>query len=267
MGIFSKKTTTNTASTNNYNDNRTSTVNDAGGGIVGSRNQWDQSVSMMDGSDNSTNYSDSSTTNSSSWADNSLTDASVRSSSTSSRTDNSLTDASVRSSSTSWSDSSTSNNSSSTVNNVQALDGGAIAAMGASAAAQSETARAITLAGLAAGQDANRQAVGLAVQAQTDAAGYNAAALDRSFGLAQSSLAQVAKSSADAIGMQRESFGQLLDVSSRLVDQANEQAAAAASTSAAAYSTAADSSTGNRTVILAGLAVVGLAAAFAFMRR
>lgn len=61
------------------------------------------------------------------------------------------------------------------------------------------------------------------------------------------------------------SFADVLDLTKAVVSQAGAQASTAASTAAAAYQSAADTSSGNKTLIyaaLAAVAVVGLAVAF-----
>ena len=56
----SKSSSTPTSNATNYSDSRS--VADAGGGILGNANQWDQSVNLLDAADNSQRY-DGSTTN------------------------------------------------------------------------------------------------------------------------------------------------------------------------------------------------------------
>jgi hypothetical protein len=75
MGSKSSSSTSSNT-TNNFFDQRQ--VNDAGGGIAGSGNQWDQSVSMMDSGNQTWTDSSSQTwtdnsNNSQNWTDNSVT--------------------------------------------------------------------------------------------------------------------------------------------------------------------------------------------------
>lgn len=75
-GISNDKTnTSNTSTVSNYSDSRS--VVDAGGGLVGNGNWWDQSISVSDSRDLSTNLnvadsSNRSTNNIVSWADSSV---------------------------------------------------------------------------------------------------------------------------------------------------------------------------------------------------
>lgn len=126
--------------------------------------------------------------------------------------------------------------------------------------AQADTARAIALGGSTMGTDALE--LGFAAQARAvDSATHTS---NSAFDLARSSQANAFESSGEALGFARETFGDVLGLARTVVGQAGTQADTAASTAAAAYSSATDSSSGNKTLIYAGVAAVaaiGLAAA------
>jgi hypothetical protein len=183
MGFINKSSSTTTNVEHKYYDQRS--VADAGGGILGDFNRWDQSTHLTDARDQS--------------------DRSIR------------IDAST--------------------------DGGAFDVV----------------------KDASKAAFDLAQRAQSDAASFNANAAGRSFDLASSSAAQAYRSNADALGFARGSFGDVLDLAKSVVGQAGVQAKDAAATATGAYQAAADTATGNKTLIYAALGAVALVGvAFAF---
>jgi hypothetical protein len=183
MGFINKSSSTTTNVEHKYYDQRS--VVDAGGGIVGIGNRWDQSTHLTDARDQS--------------------DRSIR------------IDAST--------------------------DGGAFDVV----------------------KHVADDTFDLAQRAQSDAASFNAAAANRSFDLASSSSAQAYKSNADALGFARGSFGDVLDLAKSVVGQAGTQAKDAAATVTSAYQAAADTATGNKTLIyvaIGAVALVGVAFAF-----
>lgn len=220
MGSRSKS---NTATTSSFYDNRS--VVDAGGGIVGTGNSWDQSTTLIDGRQTYTDASDRSQTYTDSR------DLSQR-----------FTDLSDRSVSIS-------------------TDGGAFGVVESIGLAQADLAREIA----AGGAGTSSAAVQLARESQQAAAGFNERAAGRSFDLAESSQARAFDASGEALGFARETFADVLGLARNVVGQAGSQAEAAASTAAGAYSSAADTASGNKTLIyaaLAAVAAVGLAVAF-----
>lgn len=109
--------------------------------------------------------------------------------------------------------------------------------------AQTEAARAIAQASASAGN----RALDFATQAQQDAASFNSSALDRTFDLATTS-------SGEALGLARDAIA-----------AARSSSSDSLATMQTAYQAAADTSSGNKTLIyaaLAAVAVIGLAVAF-----
>lgn len=237
-----KSNNTQTSSTQNYYDNRS--VVDAGGGIVGNGNFVDSS---------------------SAYSYSSFTDASDRSSRTSIDASQSFTD---------WSDRSTSlETSDSRDQSVKiSTDGGAFDVIRSVAdglnkigLAQTDAARAI------AGQidSVGGGAVDLALKAQQSAASFNENAANKAFDLARSSSTQAFSSSSEALGFAKETFGDVVGLARTVIDQAGDQAKSVASTANAAYASASDTSSGNKTLLYAGVAavaLVGIVAAFGAFR-
>jgi hypothetical protein len=144
-------------------------------------------------------------------------------------------------------------------NTVTVTDGGAFDIVGrladgmnANSLAQTQAATAIasSAGGLGTG------AMAFASQAQEDASSFNLDALERTFDLASASAANARGSSSDALGFARETFGKALGAVTASGDAV-----------AGAYANATDSATGNRTLILVGIGVIGLAATFFFLKR
>lgn len=254
------KSSSKNQTTSNFYDNRQ--VNDAGGGVIGSGNRLDNSINLTDRSvtstttrnstDNSINLLDRSTSNTSTrtstTTDNSLryNDSSDRSVRTT--TDNSLryNDSSDRSQRTSYTDNSRTS--------YTVTDSGAV-----------QAAQAIAIKGLDAGTKGQAEAVKFATKAQNDAASFNAAAVSRVFDLAGASQAAVAKSNSEALGFARDTLNEVTDYAREVSRMAKDQAQAFGSGLAGAYQSAADTNTGNKTLIyaaLAAVAVVGVAMAF-----
>jgi hypothetical protein len=220
----SKKSSTATNTTSQYTDNRS--VVDAGGGIVGQGNAWDQSQTwyqLTDASDrSSTNWTDSSQTT---WTDNSQTNWTQN-------TDNS------NRSTTNW------------TQNTQVVDAG-----------QTDMARQVALAAINAAKDSSSTATNAAVAAQSNAISSNEKAVKGVLDLAQSNSNAAFKSSSDALGWAGERFDQLTGLTGDLLKAGQKQADAAATNVAAAYDNAASQSNGNKTLTIAALAAVGLVAA------
>ena len=220
----SKKSSTSTNTTSQYTDNRS--VVDAGGGIVGEGNTWDQSqtwLQMTDASNRSTNNWNQQTT--SNWTDNSQTTWTQN-------TDNS------NRSTNNW------------TQNTTVVDAG-----------QTEMARQIALAAINAAKEGSSGATSAAIKAQENAISSNEKAIRGALDLATSSSNAAFKSSADAMGWAGERFDQLTGLTGDLLKASQKQADAAASNVAAAYDNAASQSNGNKTLTIAALAAVGLVAA------
>lgn len=115
--------------------------------------------------------------------------------------------------------------------------------------------------------EAMQTAAAAAAQAQASATQAIAEGNARALDFAGSSAAAAFQSSNSAIGFASESFDTLTDVTRSLVKSAQQQADNAAGTAAAAYLSAADQATGNRTLILVAMAVVGLGVVVMFMRK
>ena len=288
-GLFggrSSATATNTSS--QQYDNRS--VVDAGGGIAGSGNNWDQSSAYSYAqftADNSQRFTD----NSDRSQRTSFTDSSDRSQRTS-FTDNSdrsqrtsFTDSSDRSQRTSFTDSSDrrvdasqsfadwSNRSTTTKtsndNRVSiSTDGGAFdlvrhVADGITTIGRDQIGYARDLASRA--DTMGKSATDFAIRSQEAAVGFADQAAGRAFDLARSSAAQAFASSGDALGFTRDTFASVIDLASKAVDQAGRQAGEAASTAGAAYSAATNTASGNKTLIymaIGAVALVGAVAAF-----
>jgi LPXTG-motif cell wall-anchored protein len=298
VGLFSSKSSQTTTNDQRqfYTDARS--VADAGGGILGDGNVFDQSQTYLssttnniDAADRSTHYTDASDRSTSSV----FSDFSNRSTTTIDAADRSThyTDASDRSTSSVFSDFSnrsittidaadrsthytdTSNRS---ITNIDAADrstnistdGGAFAIVQSVADGVADTSRLQVdltrrMAELNAGT--GNMAFEFAQRAQESAAGFNTAALRGSFDLAAQAAANGRGSIDAALGFARETWASALQLADKVTDQAGQQADQAATVAAGAYQSAADTSSGNRTLVLAGLAVVGLAAGFFFFRK
>lgn len=235
MGGRSSETKTNTQS--NYNDNRQ--VFDAGGGIAGSGNWWDQSTTWTSNTaDNRTNTNSGNTTWQQSTADN--------------RTNS-------NSGNTTWN--SDSSNRSTTTNNV--TDGGAIAAMQEIAGGQATLAERIARISA----DSSSSSTAAAIKAQEGAMSTVKASTDRAFDFASSSNAQAFKSNSDALGLVSEKFSDIARLTSTLLTSAQKQSDSAAGSVAAAYSSAASQANGNKTLTIAALAAVGLVAGLVVLKK
>lgn len=97
--------------------------------------------------------------------------------------------------------------------------------------------------------ETSRAALAFAAGTQEGVSGFNLAALERTFNMAGLAAANSQKSSGELLGFAREAVG------------------GATAAVGEAYKTATDTGSGNRTLILAGLAVVGVAAAVFLFKR
>lgn len=113
-------------------------------------------------------------------------------------------------------------------------------------------------------------AMDFARQAQQSAAGFNELAASKAFDLARSSSTQAFESSGAALGFTRDTFSDVVSLAKDVIGQAGDQAKTVATTAGAAYASASDTSSGNKTLLYAGIAavaLVGVVAAFGFMKR
>ena len=110
-------------------------------------------------------------------------------------------------------------------------------------------------------------ATDFAIKAQEQAVGFAEGAAGRAFDLARSSAAQAFASSGDALGFTRDTFAKGVDLARESVQQAGTQATTAAATAGGAYQSAADTSSGNKSLIYVGLAVVGLVGVALLLKR
>lgn len=232
MGLFSlfssKKNTTNTTeTTNNYADNRQ--VFDLGGGVLGDGNSQDNSSNWA--------YDGSQT-----WADNS------------DRSNN-------------WSNAVGRDDRSNRSTNYSVVDGGAFTAMERLGLAQTDAAKAIGLRAYDSNDRQNANSLTFATKAQEGALSTVGDATARALALAEKNSSQAFDSSAKALGMQLQGWGQLAGLAGDVVQAATKQTAQASEQARAAFTTAADQTTGNRTLILAGLAAVAVVAFVAFGKR
>ena len=146
-------------------------------------------------------------------------------------------------------------------------DGGAISAMAIASAAQTEAAQAIASASLSTARDVSARAIASAEAANTAATNSNAAGMRAALGFAESTAQQTFKSNREALGMGYQNLDRLAGLSGSIVQAAQRQADNATSAAKTAFSTAQDGANGNRALILAGLAVVGVVAAVALFNR
>lgn len=245
-GLFGGRSSSSSSSTQNQNYDQRQ-VNDAsGGGIIGSRNAVSSYQYDLVNNDSS-RYS---------------LDASSRS--------NTSIDASQ--SFTDWSDRSINDNSDRrvSIDNRVTTDGGAfdIVRNVADGLGQFGMAQVGLARDLASRADAvSGGAVDFAVKAQEQAASFADDQAGRAFDLARSSAAQAFASNADALGFVRETFADAVGLARGAMQQAQQSASTAADTAGAAYAAASSSATGNKTLIVAGMAVVGLAAVALIFRK
>jgi len=151
------------------------------------------------------------------------------------------------SSSRSYQDSGNTSWSSDSHNTWTNTDGGAIAGMRDVALSQQKVS--VDLAKIA--QGGADKVVQAAIDSQQNAMSFGSSAMDRAYtfanGAATTAANTVAKSSGEVLGMAKE-----------LMQGAREQAASAAGTVQAAYSNAASQANGNKTLVIAALAAVGV---------
>lgn len=265
MGSRSNNSTASNAS--NSVDNRQ--VNDAGGGIAGSGNFWDQSTDWTQQTTwtQTTNNADNRTTSNSGntawdWAQ-TTNNSDSRSTSNSGNTSWTQSD----SGNTTWTQDTNTSNSGNTTWNWSTTDGGAIKGMSDVALAQNDlTAKLAKIAADNANAAASA-ATGAAIKAQEGALSTASAALTQAMNFASGTNAQAYKSNADAIGLVYDGFNKLASMTGNLVTGAQKQADSAASTVQAAYSSAASQANGNKTLTLAALAVVGVIGAVLLIKK
>jgi hypothetical protein len=269
----SRKSSSNASSTNTSNDNRQ--VYDAGGGIAGNGNAWDQSTNWT----NQTSITDARSTSNSGntawdWAqttnntDNRSTSNSGNTSWTQSDSNNTTwtqDTTTSNSGNTTWT--SDSSNRSNTTWNWTTTDGGAIKGMTDIGLAQADLAGKVAQIASTNATKAADTAATAAIRAQENALSTAGDALSRAFAFAQNQGTQAAKSNADALGMVYEGFDKLASMTGHLVTGAQKQADSAAATVQAAYSSAASQANGNKTLTLAAMAVVGVIGAALLLRK
>lgn len=225
----SKKSSTSTNTTNEFFDNRS--VNDAGGGVAGSGNVWDQSVNAID---NRSNTNSGNTT----WTQNTKnTDSSTRSY--------------ENSGNTTW----------------NSTDGGAFALVTDVSKAQTEAARAIAMQSISAAQASSQTAAAAALKAQENAIASTNAVSGKAFDFASATSQQAFKSSAEALGFAGEKFDTLAGLASDVMKTASKNADSAAAGVKEAYSSAASQANGNKTLTIAAIAAVGLVAVVLMMKK
>lgn len=214
----SKKNSTSTSTSSQYYDNRS--VVDAGGGIVGNGNTWDQGTYLT---------SQTSTTDNSIKVDDSR-DQSIRMEDS--------RDQSVRIS----------------------VDGGAISAIERMGLAQTEAAKDIAIKAATTGLGA----MDFAKQTQEDAASFNKTAFARSMDMADGAQKFALTANDAALSFAGKNFDKILGMAQDVVKQSSSNAASAADVAKSAYQSAADTATGNKTLIyvaVGAVALVGVVAA------
>jgi hypothetical protein len=254
-------------------------VIDAGGGIVGSGNFWDQSTKLTDSRQTFTDASDRSV--SSWWQDssnrstNSFTDASNRS------TSNSFTDASDRSVSSWWQDNSNRSTSNSFTDSRQTytdasdrstttlnmIDPGALQTAGELGRVQAAEAGRIARDAIEAARSSAAGAAAASVRAQESAVAAMSDSQARAFGLVQSTADMGFQSGRDALGWAGDRFDTIAELTGQVLDASRRNAEGAASAVAGAYTSARDQASGTRTLTIAAIAAVGLVAAFVVLRK
>jgi hypothetical protein len=221
MGSRSSSSTSSNT-TNEFFDQRQ--VNDAGGGIAGGGNQWDQSVSAIDSGN--TTWTDAS---SQTWID----------SSSQTWTDKS-------NNSQNWTDNSTVNNSS--------IDPGAFKL----GEAQTAAARAIAERAIEVARSSSEASMQAALKAQENAIGSSNAATAAALNFAGSNQTKAFESNQKAIGMVGEKFDTLAGLALDVVKTAGKQSDSAGATAKAAYDSAASQANGNKTLMYVALAAVAI---------
>nr|WP_295075358.1 hypothetical protein [uncultured Roseateles sp.] len=222
-----KTNKTETQNSSAYYDNRS--VVDAGGGIVGNGNSWDQSQTFVDATQQLTSNTDNSMR---------FDDRSDR------RVDNSMQfdDRSDRRVNISTSDGA--------FDVVERM----AAQVGKMGQAQTDAARDIAL--KAGGQ--SDDALKFARQAQEDAAGFNNRVADRSFDLAGQSQKFAQTASDSALAFSRGTYDRVMEMAQTVVTQAGRNASEAAGVAKGAYDSAASTASGNKTLIYVAIGAVVL---------
>ncbi len=265
MGGKSNSTASSTSS--QYYDSRS--VVDAGGGIVGNGNSWDQSQTFVD----ATQHLTSSTDNSIRMEDRAdrRVDNSIRMDDRSDRrVDNSQrfddrsdrrVDNSVHDSSDRRVDNSIRMDDRSDRRvNISTSDGAFDVVqrmadqVGKMGQAQTEAARDIALKGAGAGDEALK----FARRSQEDAASFNTRAADRSFDLAGQAQKFAQNASDSALSFTKGTFDDVMAMAQGVVKQAGANAASAADVAKGAYDSAASTAQGNKTLIYVAIGAVVL---------
>ncbi len=202
-------------------------VIDAGGGIVGSGNRWDQSTKLTDSRQTFTDASDRSTSNASWWQDNS-------------------------------------NRSTTTLNMI---DPGALQTAGELGRVQAAEAGRISRDAIEAARSSAAGAAAASVRAQESAVAAMSDSQARAFGLVQSTADMGFQSGRDALGWAGDRFDTIAELTGQVLDASRRNADGAASAVAGAYTTARDQASGTRTLTIAAIAAVGLVAAFVVLRK
>ena len=225
MGGKSNSTASSTSS--QYYDSRS--VVDAGGGIVGNGNSWDQSQTFVDATQHLTSSTDNSIR---------MEDRADR------RVDNSIRmdDRSDRRVNISTSDGA--------FDVVQRMAD----QVGKMGQAQTEAARDIALKGAGAGDEALK----FARRSQEDAASFNTRAADRSFDLAGQAQKFAQNASDSALSFTKGTFDDVMAMAQGVVKQAGANAASAADVAKGAYDSAASTAQGNKTLIYVAIGAVVL---------
>ncbi len=263
--IFGGGGSNSTSSTTQQTSNDNRTVQDAGGGIAGSGNTFDASTYAY-----SSNYNDNRSTDSS-VRDYSDRRVSVDSSQRDYSDRRVSVDSSLRDYSDRRVDASTVDNSDRSVR-IETSDGAfdlvSDLADGYTKAGLAQTAalRDIALkAGTSAG-DVYTQALDTARRAQVDAIGVADSATLKAFDLARTSSTQLADSNSAALGFARDTFADVLSWAGKVSDAAGQQAQQAATVAAGAYQSAADTASGNKTLIYVAIGAVALIGAAIVLR-
>lgn len=228
-------------------------VVDAGGGIVGSGNVWDQSTRYTDARQSFTDASDRSVTT---WTDQSQTSWWQDNSN---RSTTNLTD----SRQTSW----WQDNSNRSSTSITMIDGGALDTVRALGQAQAVEAGRIARDAIEAARSSAASSAAAVQRAQEAAASAMSDSQARAFGLVESTARLGYQSGRDALGWAGERFDTIADLTEQVLDASRRNAEGAASSVAAAYTSARDQASGTRTLTIAALAAVGLVAAFVVFRK
>jgi hypothetical protein len=294
MGLFGALFSSNKASTNNtstqstYNDQRS--VVDAGGGVAGTGNFWDQSIrdsgnqtwqqansTSAENSGNTTWNSDSRSSQVWDWKQDSSNSGNTSWKQDTNNSGNTTWNSDARqtwdwkqdtnnSGNTTWNSDARqtwdwkqdTNNSGNTTTTLNTIDGGAVRGMTEVGLSQADLAGKIAQITATNAERAGSTAAGAAVRAQESALSAIGDAINRALTFATNATAQATKSQTEALGLGYQQFDKLAAMTGALVKGAQTQADSAGSSVQAAYSSAASQANGNKTLTIAALAVVGV---------